>query len=230
RLEADNLETAELDRALTVTYSEFFRDPLAFAVLEEVVLPDLAQRAEAGGRRELRVWSAGCAGGEEACSVAILLHDLRAVRDSLVSFRIFATDASADELDRARRGVYGRAAVRKVRLEHMEAHFTPVADAWAVDVHLRNCVDYSRYDLLDERSTSPAPSIFGDFDLVLCCNLLFYYRRETREFIVAKVRQSLAPGGYLVTGTAEQAIVEHSGGFVTMTPPAAVYRKTGGRT
>lgn len=220
RLAGDPAEAEAFCRSLHVTYSEFFRNPLAFALLEALVLPSLAQERGEMGRPEIRVWSAGCAGGQEAYSIAILLDEL------VAPCRIFASDIVAAELDAARQGVYGAATMQNVRLRHLHNYFDKRGDSFIILPRLRERVDFSLYDLLDPRSTCPPASIYGDFDLVFCSNVLIYYRPEVRQAILDKLRCSLAPAGYLVTGEAERAIVEQAGGFAPVAPPAAVFQRT----
>ena len=118
-------EAEELWRALNITYSEFFRNPLTFALLEQWILPRLLAERERQGRAEIRIWSAGCAAGPEAYSLAILLADLSAARDPAPPFRIIATDLSEAALAAAREGVYEAAALQNVRLKHLRAYFRP---------------------------------------------------------------------------------------------------------
>ncbi len=211
--------------SLHIGYSEFFRNPLTFAVLEQVVLPRLCDAAE---KPELRIWSAGCASGEEPYSVAILLDELVAARGRELRYRIFATDRCEAGLATARLGVYGAAAVRNVRKGHLERCFTRVGDAYSISPRLQAQVDFSVYDLLDASTTCPPVAIYGGFDLVLCCNLLLYYRQDVRRFVVDKLHRGLGPGRYFVTGETERAMVEAAGGFLAVVPPAAVFRKAEG--
>jgi chemotaxis methyl-accepting protein methylase len=211
-------------QSLEVTFSEFFRDPLAVALLAQLVLPRLLEDKSIRG--EIRVWSAGCAAGQETYSLAMQLDDLAARWGAPCSWRIFGTDASDDELARAREGVYDVSAVQNVPLKFIRHYFQVKGDRCSVVHHLRDRLTFSRYDLLDRNSTSPPESIYGNFDLVLCSNLLFYYRPGVQRFILAKLRRVIVPGGYLVTGEAERAIVEKMGGFQMVAVPAGVFRKT----
>lgn len=224
-LARDDAEAEALCQSLNIGYSEFFRDPLAFALLEQVVLPALAQEKEKSGRSALRVWSAGCAAGQEAWSMAILLEELSTGRERPVAFRIFATDSAAASLAEARAGVYGAAAVQQLRLKHLRKYFSVSADAYRIAAALKTRVDFSAYDLLAEGSSSPAAGIYGDFDLILCCNLLFYYRPEARQRILDKICRALRPGGYCVTGATEREIVARQAGLHAVAPPAAVFQK-----
>jgi len=222
RMRGEPPEAEAFFASLHIGYSEFFRNPLTFAVLEQIVLPRLSDATE---KSELRVWSAGCASGEEPYSVAILLDELGAARGRELRYRIFATDRCEAGLATARLGVYGAAAVRNVRQRHLERCFTRVGDAYSISPRLRAQVDFSVYDLLDVSTTCPPVAIYGGFDLVLCCNLLFYYRQDVRRVVVDKLHRGLGPGGFLVTGETERAMVESLGGFLAVVPPAAVFRK-----
>lgn len=220
-------EAEEFSHCLNITYSEFFRDPLTFALLEQFILPRLiSEKNEAGtGTSEIRVWSAGCAAGQETYSVAILLDELLAAHKKFLSYRIFATDISEKCLAAASRGVYDSAAVQNVRLKHLTRCFESRNGTYNVARRLKDRIEFSIYDLLEEHSTSPPGSIYGDFDLVLCSNLLFYYNPANQQHITNKVCHALSGSGYLVTGEAERAIVDRAHIFQPVSRLAAVYRK-----
>lgn len=222
RLAQDGAEAQALLASLNIGYSEFFREPLAFAWLEQVILPGLMQQSGPAG---LRVWSAGCAAGQEAWSIAILLDEQNAERGQPVPLRIFATDRVDTLLAEARKGVYDAASVQQLRLKHLRRYFTVSGDVYRISPALKACVDFSVFDLLAEDTTSPGAAIYGDFDLVFCCNLLFYYRPEVRQRILDKIVRALRPGGYCVTGAAEREIVARQTGLYAVAPPAAVFQK-----
>ncbi|MCF8199246.1 MAG: protein-glutamate O-methyltransferase CheR [Sulfuritalea sp.] len=222
RLAQDSGEAKALLASLNIGYSEFFREPLAFAWLEQVILPGLMQQR---GQAGLRVWSAGCAAGQEAWSIAILLDEQNAERGQPVPIRIFATDRVETLLTEAREGVYDAASVQQLRLKHLRRYFTVTGDVYRISPALKSCVDFSVFDLLAEGTTSPVAAIYGDFDLVFCCNLLFYYRPEVRQRILDKIVRALRPGGYCVTGAAEREIVARQTELYAVAPPAAVFQK-----
>jgi chemotaxis methyl-accepting protein methylase len=226
RLREDRAEAEALLSSLRVVYSEFFRDPLAFALLERVILPALAEQKSRRGGSGIRVWSAGCAGGQEAWSVAMLLDELSGAHEAVVPFRVFATDLSEANLTLAHEAVYAVAEVGNIRLRHLQKFFARRGASFVVDSRLREQVDFTVYDLLDGETTCPPASIYGHFDLVLCCNVLIYYHPEAQRRILDKAQRSLAPGGYLITGETERQIVENAGGFRTVAPPAAVFQTT----
>lgn len=218
-------EAATLFSSLHVTFSEFFRNPLTFAMLEQVILPRLIEEKRGSGTSELRIWSAGCSTGQESYSLAIILDDLITSAGLPVSFRVFATDISESALSKAREGVYERQSMHQVRLKHLDAYFTPRSLGWAVRDRVRDMVYFSWYDLLDPASTSPPGSIFGHFDLILCCNLLFYYDQVPRHFIMEKLNHALAHTGYLACGETERVTVEYSGLFAVTSREAALFQK-----
>jgi chemotaxis methyl-accepting protein methylase len=218
RITHDSTEADALLGSLAIHHSELFRDPLTFA------LPELAARAVPADTHELRVWSAGCAAGQEPYSLAILLRELSDGRERAIPFRVFATDRSEAQLAEARRGVFSDAVMGQVSHRRLERWFTGREDAFVVAPELRERIDFSSYDLLDQRRSSPPASIFGEFDLVFCCNLLFYYRPEARRLILDRLARSLAPGGYVVTGETERLFLQGAG-FRAVFPHASIFRK-----
>lgn len=228
-LAVDRAERARLLDELRISFSEFFRNPLTFALLEQQVLPLLVHAEDRDGGSGLRIWSAGCAAGQEALSVAMLLEDLGAARARPIAYKIFATDVSPLELATAARGVYSHAAVRNVRTRHLETYFTPHGDGYAIVPRLLERVDYSLFDLLDEQRPSPPASLYGDFNMILCCNVLFYFRSAMRTRILTRLCAALAPGGFLITGEAERdsvaahpalrAVPAHAGLFQLRSTP-----------
>ncbi len=188
-----------------ITYSQFFRNPLTFAVLEQCVLPHLiSQKSENG---EIRVWSAGCSTGQEAYSIGMLLDEMIKSSSKPMRFRIFATDLSQDALGAARTGIYDENSVANIRMKYLKSYFIKQGEAYTVAPGLKQKIDFSEYDLLDSHSSNPPDSIFGDFDIIFCCNLLFYYCIDVRRAIIKKLKRSLAEGGYLVTGETESTFV-----------------------
>lgn len=224
RLVKDRLEAEAFHRSLFVGYSMFFRDQLTFALLETQVLPDLAEKARKTGRSGLRIWSAGCSAGQEAWSVAILLDELAASPDRHLAWRVFGTDLCEPDLALARAGVYAVAELGNVRLRHLDACFTRQGNGFAVAARLRERVKFTVYDLLSTVDACPPASIFGDFDLVLCCNVLIYYRPAQQRRILEKLLGCLAPGGYLVTGETERRIAKSAENLREATSPAPVFQ------
>jgi chemotaxis methyl-accepting protein methylase len=225
---ADNRAEAEcFCQSLRINYSEFFRNSLTFALLEQQILPALIAEKKQSGQKEIRIWSAGCAAGQEIWSVAMLLDELLTAKESPVSYRIFATDLSESDLAKARAGIYSAEAAGNICLKHLNRCFSRQGDAYIVVPRLRAHVEFSVYDLLDEHSSCPADSLYGDFDLIFCCNLLFYYKPDIRQRIISKICRALANGGFFVTGEAERDMVTKQEGFCPEAPASAIFKKRG---
>lgn len=218
-------EAEEFVGSLRISYSKFFRNPLTFALLEQLILPSFVREAEKNGPGEIRVWSAGCAAGQEAYSIAILLDQMTGVSDKPLPHRIFGTDLSEASLSLARNGVYSAEAVENVRWRQLREYFVGQGSFMAIASKLRAQVDFSLYDLLDKDASVPPASIYGGFNLVFCCNVLLYYRLEKQRFILDRLWRSLAPGGFLVTDETERQIVESAGGFDNVAMPTALFQK-----
>ena len=193
---------------LTNSYSEFFRNPLTFAYLEKIILPQLIERKKARNEKEIRIWSCACASGQEVYSLAILADELMKSYCADITFRIFATDISAKELLNAKNGVYNQVTLENVTLKRIQTYFTKEGEAYIVDARLKEYIDFSEFDLLSNQECCPPASVYGNFDLVFCSNLLFYYKSEYQEFILNKAGNCLAQGGYLVTSETERDIVK----------------------
>lgn len=187
-------ELNQLVAHFLIKVTEFFRDPELFAALRERVLPALI--AEARNRGELRIWSAGCATGEEAYSVAMLVADL--LGDDLESLpvRIFATDVSPDAVEFARRGLYPATAVAALPKEVVDRHFVRVDSGYEVRKAIRSLIIFGEHDLARR---APFPRI----DLVLCRNVLIYFTTDLQRRALQLFAFSLRLGGYLVLGKSE---------------------------
>lgn len=223
RLEKNNMEADALYNSLQITFSQFFRDPLTFALMETLILPSLISHRPNG--REIRIWSAGCSNGQEAYSMAMSLSDFAEASRKEISFRIFATDISQEALEAGRAGVYDQYAVQNVKLKHLNKYFTKQSETYTIIPQLRRCISFSTYDLLDPSSANPPESIYGDFDLVMCSNLLFYYKSNVQQGIIKKLRQAMSASGYLVTGEAEKTLVENATKLQMISTPTAVFKK-----
>jgi chemotaxis protein methyltransferase CheR len=211
---------ARLVEHLSVQESYFFRVPDQFAFIRDRVLPDFVARQ--GPFASLRVWSAGCASGEEVYSLAILLHEARLLdRASLL-----ATDVSDAALAKALGGLYRPWSFRsEERWPVRQRYFTAVADGYlAVDPSLRRRITFRRHNLL--RSTYPdTASGICDLDLVLCRNVLIYFSRERAQQLVQQLQRCLAPGGWLITGPSDPLAPAVLGCETLVTAAGVLYRR-----
>src|SRR5918998_202628 len=138
-------ELQRLVASFLIKVTEFFRDPELFIHLRDHVLPALI--IEARERGELRIWSAGCATGEEAYTLAMLVSDLLADESLELPVRIFATDVAADAVEFARRGIYSAAALEGLPRDLIERHFNLRNGAFEVRKQVRALVVFGEHDL-----------------------------------------------------------------------------------
>jgi len=207
----------ELLRFLTVQVSDMFRDPSYFRALRETVAPYLRTYAS------LKIWIAGCATGEEAYSMAILLHEEGLLERTL----IYATDIHPESLRIAQEGVYETARIARFSENYQLAGGTAsLADYYAaayggalLDRRLRKAIVFSDHSLATD-------SAFAEMQLVSSRNVLIYFERELKERALGVLRDSLCRKGYLGLGLKETLRPSvHAAAFVDCVPEARVYQK-----
>ena len=220
RLAEDAVLFDDLAAAITVGETYFLRDPNQWDLLRGKILPQLLARG--GGARSLRIWSAGCASGEEPYSVALVLHQLGAAGRA----RIFGTDLSRPALAAARLALYPRWALRNVPDEIERRYFRPSGQRLELVPWLRRQVEFHYLNLADDTSPLPAAG-FGAMDLILCRNVMIYLDKETVVRVAARLLESLGEEGWLMLGASDPLL----GGLlpceVEMTDAGLLYRKAG---
>jgi len=203
-LESNKKEREIFLNSLNISYTEFFRNPLTFAVLERILLPSIVLKRGNTKQKEIRIWSAACAGGQEAYSLAMLLEEQINGGKNKLNYRIFVTDQKGSQVNAAQEGRYVAADLSNLNLKRVNQWFTRHGDTFTVKNELKKNIDFSIFDLFSDQLSCPPASIFGDFDLVICANILFYYKPEYQNKILKKMSDSLAHDGYLVTGETER--------------------------
>jgi two-component system CheB/CheR fusion protein len=188
-------EYRKLISSFLIKVTEFFRNPELFDYLRERVLPELIAATRRRGN-ELRLWSAGCATGEEPYSLAILVAEALGDELELFTVRIFATDLDGDAITFARRGVYPAATLAPLSAGLTARYFTPVDDAYEVKKRIRALTVFGQHDLGQH---APFPRI----DLCLCRNVLIYFTPELQKRALQIFAFSLRDGSYLALGKAE---------------------------
>jgi two-component system CheB/CheR fusion protein len=204
-----------------IKVTEFFRDDDLFTALRQQVLPDLITRARENGN-ELRIWSAGCATGEEAYSLAILVAE--ALGDELERYnvQIFATDLDEEAVAFARRGIYPRASVASLPAELLNRHFVKLDGTYQVTKLLRRQIIFGQHDL---GHRPPFPHM----DLAVCRNVLIYFTAELQRRALQLFAFALRNGGYLALGKAE-TIKPVESAFTPAHRVLKLYRRVGERT
>jgi two-component system CheB/CheR fusion protein len=215
RLESDPEEPRELLDELLIGVTSFFRDAEVFSALETQIVPRLAARTADDG--ELRVWVPGCATGEEAYSIAMLVAEELGRAGRPLRAQIFATDLDAAALEHARAGVYSRQAVEHVRRDRLERFFSPRDDGWAVSKELREICLFSEHHL-----TADPP--FSRLDFISCRNVLIYLENELKRQVLPLFHYALKPGGLLLLGPSE-SVGEHDDLFAPVDSRLRIFER-----
>ena len=221
--QADELD--QLIDILTINVSRFFRNTLTFEYLSDRILPVLVHENEKSPDPSLRVWSAGCATGEEPYSVAILINELLEKEKKILDITIFATDIDNKILKQAQKAIYPFASIKGIKYRLLSKYFHARGESFKLVPEIKKLVTFLSYDMLDKKSFVPPESIYGDFDLVLCRNLLIYFNREFQELIFDKLYRSLKKGGYLVLGEAEIPSEKYQQYFKKVNECCYIYQK-----
>jgi PAS domain S-box-containing protein len=201
RLHEDGAEVATLFRNLLVCVTQFFRNPEAYHLLEREMLPKIFEEAAAGDGEPaaVRVWVPGCATGEEAYSLAMLLAERREAADPRVPIKLLATDIDEGALTIARRGRYLDTVVSGMPPARLQRFFDQEEGAYRVTDELRALVVFAAHDLMRD----PA---FARIDLISCRNVLMYFEAGIQQQVLEHFAYSLRPGGYLFLGSSEGAV------------------------
>jgi len=190
------VERGRLVKALTIHVSQFLRNPSTFRAIQESVLPNVVAAKQSGGGRSLRLWSVGCACGEEPYSLAMLLLHVGARAVQQYSTAIYATDIDPDSLSRAKEGCYPAHALSNVASHWRQRYFIQEGDRYRIVPQVRSLVFFKRHNILD-----PLP--FRRIDLIACRNVLIYMTEALQERVILSMHEALNPGGFLVLGKVE---------------------------
>ncbi|HEX8290485.1 MAG TPA: PAS domain S-box protein, partial [Pyrinomonadaceae bacterium] len=207
-------EARALLKDMLISVTNFFRDRKAFAALEQEFIPKLFGEEGPGGF--VRVWSAGCATGEEAYSLAMLLTEHAETLASPPSVQVFATDIDEEAIEAARAGFYTLNDAADVSPERLRRFFTKSLDGYTVRRELREMVLFANHNLLKDPP-------FSHLDLISCRNLLIYLNHAGQEKAMGTFHFALNRGGYLFLGGSESA-AEHADLFVTADKGANIFQ------
>jgi chemotaxis protein methyltransferase CheR len=196
RLESDSVEAGELARELTVGETYFFRNYGQFRALAESVLPDRIR--ERRSQKCMRVLSAGCASGEEAYTIAIVLRE--AIPDLTWDISIRAVDINPGALERGATGRFSPWALRETPSYVKDRWFRPSGRDLVLADEIRNAVTFERRNLTVADADLWRPELY---DIVFCRNVIMYFSPEKMRTVVERIASSLVPGGYLFLGHAE---------------------------
>lgn len=213
-LREDPAEYARLLDALTINVSKFYRNPEVWAALQELVLPELYALSTA----RLQVWSAGCAGGEEPYSAAMLCHDYAVAHGhDPEKHRVLGTDVDASILSFAQRAEYSSFAMTDIPQDVRDRWFE-AGSTIRLRPEARRHVRFQQLDLLrDEYPQSQ--------HLIFCRNVIIYFERPLQEALFRRFHDALQPGGFLVLGKVEALFGSATGMFRTISARQRIFRR-----
>jgi len=215
QLRSDPRELNLLYEDLLIGVTRFFRDDEAFEILEQRIIPDIIERTDP--HEPIRVWVPGCATGQEAYSIAILLHEQLTNRRRAVNVKILATDVHKTSLEIASAGLYAEPQIAGVNAERLERFFTRRPEGYQISQQLRESIVFAPHNLIRD-----AP--FTKLDLITCRNLLIYFQPHAQKTVLTLFHFCLKPGGYMFLGSSESpgGLLDE---FDTIDEHAKIYRK-----
>ncbi len=217
-LQVDPDEFARLFNTILINVTSFFRDPQTWEFLGKNVIPALL--GAMGPKDPIRVWTAGCASGEEAYTIAILLAEAVGMEEYRERVKIYGTDVDEEALAQARQATYGSRAIEEVPPDLLQKYFDRQDDRFVFNKELRRAVIFGRHDLIQDAPISRV-------QLLSCRNCLMYFNAEAQARILSRFQFALTEGGILFLGKAE-TLLTHSVNFGAVDVKRRIFTKPGG--
>jgi two-component system, chemotaxis family, CheB/CheR fusion protein len=214
-LEVHPEEFSHLFNTLLINVTAFFRDRPAWDYISSEIIPRIAARKEPG--EQIRVWSAGCASGQEAYTAAMAIAHVIGIEQFQERVKIYATDMDEDALNQARQAVYSARDMAGLSPEQIEFFFEQNENRYTFRKDLRRSVIFGRHDLIQDAPISK-------IDLLICRNTLMYFNAETQARILARFHFALGEGGFLFLGKAEM-LLTHANTFTPVDLKRRIFTK-----
>ncbi|HUL23270.1 MAG TPA: protein-glutamate O-methyltransferase CheR [Thermodesulfobacteriota bacterium] len=216
KVKKDPEETSRLSQILTVTITRFFRDRKVFDILESSLIPTVAKNK---GEGDLKIWSIGCANGEEPYSLSMLWKEKFEKDFPGIRLTLVATDINENLLVRAREGRYKESTLKEIPEGIVQRFFKMNDGFYVLDPSVRESVEFKKHDLIHE---DPFPGM----DIIFCRNLAFtYFSKECQVDVLKKIASSLRKNGYLVIGEDESLPLTYPTLFVPILPTEKIHQK-----
>jgi chemotaxis methyl-accepting protein methylase len=216
KIKNDPEEKTCLSQILTVTITRFFRDKKVFDTLENSIIPAVVEYKGAG---DFKIWSIGCANGEEPYSLSMLWKERIEKKFSQIRIALLATDINKNLLERAREGRYKKSSFKEVPEEILRRFFKIESGFYILDRSIRESVEFIKHDIIHEEP-------FSGMDIVFCRNLAFtYFSKECQMNVLRKIAASLKEDGYLIVGKDESLPLTYPTLFVPIFPTEKIYQK-----
>ncbi|HRV91127.1 MAG TPA: chemotaxis protein CheB [Anaerolineae bacterium] len=210
-----------LSKEFLIGVTRFFREPEAFEFIQQQVLPTLFKDKETQ-QSPLRIWVPGCATGEEAYSLAIIIQEYMERVGRYVDVKIFATDLDKEALGHASRGAYSDSITADVSSERLRNFFVKRGNHYEILRRARTMVVFAQHNLVKDPP-------FSNMDFISCRNLLIYFKQPLQRRALDTFQFALRPGGYLFLGTSETVGSDYDNIFLVEHSKWKIYRMAGGR-
>lgn len=211
RITADDKLLKEFINYLTINVSQFFRNPAQWDILRRDIIPGIIEN-----NRELKMWNAGCATGEEPYSLVMTMANFI----PLSKIRILATDIDEEVLTKAKTGKYNAKSLENLPKTLQNKYFHEKDGMYYINDKIKDCVVFKKHNLLKD----PYPN---NCDLIICRNVLIYFTEEAKDKLYKKFYDALKPGGVFFVGSTEQIIFPRKYGYAPIR--TFFYRKLDGR-
>lgn len=192
----------ELNRlfdAITINETSFFRNEPQIQAFENVVFPEILDRAKKEGRNVIKIWSAACSSGEEPYTLAMVIHHKFKFQLGNIKVEIVGTDISQEIIEKANEGIYTEYSMRNMRPEYLSKYFQKVDGKYILNDDIKNMVIFEQANLLDRFKMSR----YRNFDIIFCRNVLIYFDLKAKTQVINSLYDSLNPSGYLFIGHSE---------------------------
>ena len=195
-------EIIRMINRITTNKTDFFREDHHFMFLRTAAFPSYIE----SGKKNIRIWSAGCSTGEEPYSIAMeVAHTFGMI--PRVDVKILATDLDTEVLRKAESGVYNESRTKPIREEYLNEYCEPLPDgSCKIKQPIKHLITFRRFNLM-----TPSFPFRKDFDIIFCRNVLIYFTKEDRKNLILKLRNILRPGGYLLLGHSESLLNQDFG-------------------
>ena len=216
KIKRDPEEKSHLSQILTVTITRFFRDGKVFDILENSIIPSTVEHK---GEGDFKIWSIGCANGEEPYSLSMLWKEKFKKIFPKIRLEILATDINEDLLERAKEGRYKKSSLKEVPKE-IPGRFFKIEDGfYIIDRSIPESVKFKNHDIIHEEP-------FSGMDIIFCRNLAFtYFSKECQIGVLKKMAASLKEDGYLIIGKDESLPLTYPTLFIPTFPIEKIYQK-----
>ncbi len=227
-LEKDVEEYKKLVKDLTIKVSCFFRDPYVFEYIANIIIPKIIAYKEENHDHIIRIWSAGCAYGEEIYSIAILLKDyFKKKKRDINDYNIFllGTDIDEEALIQAKKAVYEEEAILEVKKRFLNQYFIYKDGLYYLKEEIKSMVTFCYHDVTFSKQFAPPSGVVCNYDLILCRNLLIYFDIPLQKQTILNLYRSLNQEGFLVLGESESILNEFEQLFELIDNKAKIYQK-----